>query len=84
MMPLYSIFSKSKINKSSIFRFLEVNSEYHIFILEIALNKTCTAGQPAGQCADSNAACDGTAFKCQCKSTHFVSKTGACKLGKIL
>ncbi|XP_063446876.1 variant-specific surface protein VSP4A1-like [Mytilus trossulus] len=47
---------------------------------KIALNQTCTTGQSAGQCADSNAACVGTALKCQCKSTHFVSKTGACKL----
>ncbi|CAG2196012.1 unnamed protein product [Mytilus edulis] len=30
---------------------------------------------------NSNAACDATASKCQCKSAHFVSKkTGACKL----
>lgn len=64
--------------------FVEIYLQTYFMILEIALKKTCTAGQPADQCADSNAACDGTALKCQCKSTHFVSKTGACKIGKNL
>lgn len=64
-----------------LFNFCRIYSDQNILILEIVLKQNCTAGQPADQCADSNAACDDTAFKCQCKSTHFVSKTGACKPG---
>lgn len=50
-----------------------------IIISEIVLTGACTA-TPTGQCADTNAECDGTKNTCGCKSTHFVNNTGACQL----
>lgn len=50
--------------------------------LEIALKKSCTAGQPTDQCVDTNAECNATSLTCGCKSTHIDNKDGACNPSK--
>lgn len=70
--------SSLKVNFAIAFFF---NSEYDIFILEIALTAACTT-TPTGQCADSNADCAGSV--CTCNANFFKNKNTVCVAGKII
>ncbi|CAC5385273.1 unnamed protein product [Mytilus coruscus] len=46
-------------------------------VTKIALAGTCTTS-PTGQCAATNAECHATHLKCECMSSYFANKNGAC------
>lgn len=69
------------MNWAIFFGFIEISSEYELFILEVALDATCAAGEPADQCTDSNAEC--TSTTCSCKATHFKDNGDVCQTRKF-